>query len=200
MRNPVGFFSKLRGMLGRLDQSQVDGINFLVESMEDDPAMSLMQFKGYALATAWHETNRTMQPIREYGSDAYLDKYDTGELAAALGNTPEDDDDGILYCGRGYVQITGADNYRRFGKILNLPLLEQPDLALKPEVAYQILSIGMTAGIFTGKRLSQYFGMGIENPIGARRVVNRLDKAEKIAAYYAIFMLALRAGESLSDA
>lgn len=39
------------------------------------------------------------------------DAYDTGRLAERLGNTPEDDDDGQKWKGRGLIQITGHDNY-----------------------------------------------------------------------------------------
>ena len=75
--------------------------------------------------------------MRELGGDQYLSKYDTGNLAAKLGNTPQADGDGQSYRGRGLIQITGRNNYRRavsalFGdeRLLLLPeLLEQPQWA-----------------------------------------------------------------------
>lgn len=76
--------------------------------------------------------------LRELGSDAYLDKYDTGELAKRLGNTPADDNDGQLYRGRGIIQITGRDNYAKAGAALGLPLLLHPQIAELPEHAAAI--------------------------------------------------------------
>src|SRR3990167_472929 len=55
------------------------------------------------LAQIGHESGH-LSYLRELGGHAYLDKYDTGPLAERLGNTPEDDDDGQLYRGRGLVQ------------------------------------------------------------------------------------------------
>lgn len=37
--------------------------------------------------------------VRELGDDKYLSKYDTGNLAKRLGNTPEADGDGQKYKG-----------------------------------------------------------------------------------------------------
>jgi putative chitinase len=40
--------------------------------------------------------------------------------------------DGWTYRGRGMLQLTGRNNYQRFGTLLCLPLLAQPDLAADP--------------------------------------------------------------------
>ncbi len=71
--------------------------------------------------------------LKELGSHAYLDKYDTGKLAKALGNTPEDDDDGQKYRGRGYIQITGLSNYKELSKDTGIDFVNNPEL-LEQEV------------------------------------------------------------------
>jgi putative chitinase len=75
--------------------------------------------------------------VRELGSDAYLDKYDTGVLAQRLGNTSADDNDGQKYRGHGLIQITGLANHRRCGKALGLDLVNRPELLEVPEYAVQ---------------------------------------------------------------
>jgi putative chitinase len=88
------------------------------------------------LAQVMHESAE-FRYVRELGSHAYLDKYDTGPLAKKLGNSPEDDDDGQMYRGRGLVQITGLANYTRCGKALGLDLIKKPELLEQPEYAVQ---------------------------------------------------------------
>ena len=68
---------------------------------------------------------------KELGSNSYLDKYDTGPLAKRLGNTPEDDDDGQKYCGRGFIQITGRANYMVLSKDTRIDFLNHPELLEK---------------------------------------------------------------------
>jgi putative chitinase len=58
--------------------------------------------------------------------------------ANRIGNGSEKSGDGWRYRGRGYIQITGRDNYRRAGQALGLPLEKNPDLASRPEIAAQI--------------------------------------------------------------
>lgn len=88
-------------------------------------------------ATIALETAYRFAPIREFGSDKYLAKYDTGALAKRLGNTPEADGDGIRYCGRGFFQHTGRDQYAQLSRALGVDLLAQPDLLLGPGLAAQ---------------------------------------------------------------
>ena len=191
--NLATFFDAVRDRPfgGKLKQEQVDGCGTLIAAFEkaDWP----VAYAAYGLATAFHETAATMQPIKERGSNAYLSKYDTGKLAKALGNTPERDGDGILYAGRGYVQLTGLANYRKAGKALNKPLVENPDLALRPDIAADIMVRGMQEGWFTGKANKHYLDKTPPDYFGARRIINGTDEAAKIAAYAKSFEAGLRA-------
>ncbi|MBK1719233.1 glycoside hydrolase family 19 protein [Thiocystis violacea] len=187
------FFSGVRRRFGRLDMDQIEGLEALLTGFTSEPDWPLAH-AAYALATTWHETDRRMQPITEYGGRRYFDKYDTGRLAKALGNTPAADGDGYLYRGRGYVQVTGKANYRRFGDRLGLDLLGHPDLALRPDVAWQILSLGMRQGLFTGRCLADYLTDRSTDYLGARRIINGQDRAREIAAYARLFEAALVEG------
>jgi putative chitinase len=173
------FFDAIRHQFGgKMTQAQVEGCETLIRATDGLP----LAWRAYLLATAFHETARTMQPITEYGGRQYFNKYDTGSLAKALGNTPAADGDGFKYRGRGYVQITGRANYGKAARILGIPFMDDPDLALVPEHAAKILVRGCTEGWFTGKKLGDY-----SNYRDMRRVVNGTDKADEIARYARAF-------------
>jgi len=52
-----------------------------------------------------------------------------------MGNPPGE---GYTYRGRGYIQLTGHDNYEAMGKALGLDLVKHPELAAQPEIAARI--------------------------------------------------------------
>ncbi|RHZ96453.1 hypothetical protein D1114_07005 [Cereibacter sphaeroides] len=177
------FFAAVRSAFGSLSQSQVDGIETLLSATIGLP----IEERAYLLATAWHETARTMQPITERGSRDYFDKYEPGtRIGQVLGNTSVGD--GYRFRGRGYVQITGRANYAKASRALGRELVQAPELALQPSIAAQILVQGCRDGWFTGKRLRDYLP---GDYVGARRVVNGTDRATVIAGYARKFEAAL---------
>jgi len=148
------------------------------------------------LATVKHECANTWQPIVERGPRSYFDKYDAGTpIGRRLGNT--EPCDGWRFRGRGYVQITGRANYARMTDVLKLApeadLTQDPDHALRPAIAYQIMSVGMRKGLFTGKRLGNYIGPGRCDYRNARRIINGVDQAARIAGYADTIEAILRA-------
>ena len=44
-----------------------------------------------------------------------------------MGNGPESSGEGSKFCGRGYIQLTGKDNYTAFGKSINEDMTTNPD-------------------------------------------------------------------------
>ena len=100
--------------------------------------------------------------------------------------------DGQKYAGRGHVMITGATNYKRIGSKIGVDLFNNPDLALVSDNSVKILVMGMKEGWFTGKKLSDYIMRTTKDYKNARRVINGVDKAQKIANEATIFEKALR--------
>ena len=182
----AAFYDHVRSALmgGRMPQTYVDGCNALAAAFHG----TVDEF-AYVLATAHHETAHTMQPIYERGPKSYFAKYDGRR---DLGNTVPGD--GFRYRGRGYVQITGRLNYERYG------IADRPDDALKPDIAAKIIVDGMRRGVFTGKSLANYFGVGKADPVGARRIINGTDKAKLIASHWHVFKTALEAEDAADPA
>ncbi len=182
---------------GSLGVTQVAGLDLLLDEAERRgvPRNDL----AYALATAFHETARTMQPIHERGAVSYFNKYEPGtSIGRMLGNTLKGD--GYKFRGRGFVQLTGRRNYALASKKLGIDLLADPDQALQPKVAAAIMYVGMKEGWFTGKGFASYIDDADESDkedlreyVNARRIINGTDRASTIGGYAIQFEQALTA-------
>jgi hypothetical protein len=112
------------------------------------------------LATVGTEV-ASFEPINEFGGPAYFTKMYEGRKD--LGNVHQGD--GARYHGRGYIQVTGRANYRTYGQKLGVPLEDQPDLALQPDVAAKVL-----AAYFADHGIARLAAAGDWQ--GVRRAVN----------------------------
>lgn len=80
------------------------------------------------LAQVAHESG-DYKYLTELGGRKYFDKY---EGRRDLGNTQPGD--GYKYRGRGYIQLTGRDNYTAFSKFSGIDVVNNPDLVSTPSV------------------------------------------------------------------
>jgi hypothetical protein len=207
------FYDSLRDarLLGQsISQAEFRGIETLLIACAN--AQWGVSWIAYALATAYHETGHTMQPVREAfwleerDRNAYLTRqYDIAgrrpNVAREYENTQPGD--GIKYAGRCYVQLTWKRNYRVMTERLrragwDIDLVADPDRALDPEVAAAIIVIGMSEGLFTGRGigddLPRAHPASLEQFIATRDTINGTDAQRQIAEYAIIFQTALQEG------
>ena len=146
--------------------------------------MNDLRWLAYMLATVYHECAAKMWPIREYG------KGEGKEYGIP-------DENGNVFYGRGFVQLTWKENYDRAGAILSLiddrdPVLH-PDIVLDSLIAARVLFRGMAEGWFTSAKLGNYFNEEDDNPIEARAIINSdvSKNGPMIADYHYLFLEAL---------
>ncbi len=167
-------FDNIRKEFGSLSQKQVDGFNAFFDEYEKR-ALTDIRFLAYMLATAYHETAKTMQPIEEYGK---------GKGKAYEGK----------YYGRGYVQLTWLENYKKATAKNNKGwnFILHPELALEVEPAIWICFEGMLSGWFTSKKLIDYFNGFKNDSVNARRIINGIDCANLIATLHDKFLNSIK--------
>jgi putative chitinase len=129
----------------------------------------------YLLATTGHETS-FRGPIEEYEA-GWRSRTGRGDYAAI------DPATGNRYFGRGYVQVTWAENYKKIDRILGTDTYHHPEQMLDPAVAAPAAAIGMRDGIFSGRSLADY-GYGDNfDWLGARSIINDGDLRSTIGGY-----------------
>jgi putative chitinase len=172
MINRKILFSGLRKAFGPFNQMQVDVVQAVVAEFERRK-LTDVRWLAYMLATGWGEAK--WEPVREIGRGK---GKEYGKLVR-----------GVSYYGRGLVQLTWLVNYEKMSKTLNLPLVEDPDLVMQVPVAVAIMFEGMTTGLsakdsFTKYQLHDFFNNTVDDPVGARRIINGKNKAQKFAGWH----------------
>ena len=131
----------LQQIMPRLPQAKrqlyLPFINRVMEIYEIDTPLRASAF----LAQIAHESAELKYMEEIWGPTAQQKKYEPpGEVATRLGNTQAGD--GFRYRGRGPIQVTGRANYKKYGDLLGVDLVGNPDLAATPQYAFS------TAGVF----------------------------------------------------
>ena len=108
-------------------------------------AMAAYGINSLARASAFiaqiaHESGEFQFMQELWGPTAAQKGYEPpSNLARRLGNTVKGD--GFRFKGRGPIQITGRSNYQKYGTLLGIDLISEPERAATPEVAFAIAGL-----------------------------------------------------------
>ena len=136
---------KLEGLRGHIPDAVIAQIPDTAAKFEINTPLRLAHF----LAQCGHESGgfRLTKENLNYsakGLNGTFKKYFPTEAAAKpyerqpvkiankvyggrMGNGPESSGEGSKFCGRGYIQLTGKDNYTAFGKSINEDMTSNPE-------------------------------------------------------------------------
>jgi putative chitinase len=183
--NKRKFFAAAKPIFGSYSQEQVDGLNHIIDEQARRKFFVWDQF-AYMLATTWLETAHKMQPIREMGGEDYLRKKKY-----------------YPWVGEGLVQVTWEDNAKKFGA-------KKPGDLLTWPIALEALFKGMLQGMFTKRKLDDYFhgpeNARVQDWKNARQIINPKDYKTyetigKVAeAFYAAIIRSLEDEGEIPDA
>lgn len=194
MINKEAFYHGYRQIFGPIKKDgTVKSLDAIIDVFNSNPIkIKPIEKMAYMLATVRHECGPNMLPITEnlnYSArrltQVWPSRFPTIDKAAKYANNQELLGDyvyggrlgngrfeGFKYRGRGFVQITGYVNYKKFGELLEVDLNSNPDLAKDVNIGAQILYKGMVDGLFTGRKLSGYINSGKIDYFTAREIVN----------------------------
>lgn len=194
----TSFYDSIRTSLfkGNMSVKQVEGIDAFLGEWQRQ-GLTDARWLAYMLATAYHETAKTMQPIEEFGRGKGRPYGKKLKMGGGPGKRIPYTTPDKLYYGRGHTQNTWFENYQALTKAAaktghNWDFLNHPELLLTMEPSVWATFHGMQTGLYTGKRLLHYFNDTMEDWVNARKVINGLDKAALIAGYGKAFLSALK--------
>ena len=149
--------------IGNIKANLPPVLDALVSAQLPDRAMVLM-----ALGTIRAETESFL-PISEgqsrFNTSPSGHPFDLYDNRQDLGNTGAPD--GANFRGRGFVQLTGRTNYRRYAGEISVDLVNNPELANDPQVAAKLLAR------FLGDREDRIReALAVNDLATARRLVN----------------------------
>jgi predicted chitinase len=175
MSPSLGSFSeqKLAEIMPNLNASKrTDYFPFLIRAMREFDITTPLRQAAFVAQLA-HESGqfRFMEEI--WGPTPAQRRY---EGRRDLGNIQPGD--GFRYKGRGPIQITGRANYKRYGDMLGIDLVNNPALAATPEVGFR------TAGLYWQRNNCNALADGQQFVAITRRINGGTNGLDDRVRYY----------------
>jgi len=167
-------YRKSFGVYGAVTQDTVDALNDILDRFETEKRLKFVSHYAYVLATSFHETGlggHHFKPVKEKRERTNSPRRANQDRYWVTG-----------FYGRGHVQTTWEDNYRKLGKALGVGemFVQNPDLLLTAKWSYESLVYGLSAGMYRKdasgpKKLGRYLkkdDASVEDYVRARDCVN----------------------------
>jgi putative chitinase len=143
----TSFKDKLTSMIPKFsrDKEEEEGVTLLSDNGDAEAVLQTAAknagLKGAELAQFMAQTRHEswdFGQMKEVGNKKRFAKYETPRKAKQLGNKIKGD--GERFKGRGFIQLTGRDNYTRASQQIfgDDRLVKNPDLASRPDIGAQI--------------------------------------------------------------
>lgn len=160
--------------------------------IKNDPLMEDIREGAYLLATSYEESGYSLQRWESdyqctgagipYGNQGPCEKalnyFKSTCINKDCSKTKKNyydlgtDKNGLPYFGRGLIQLTGKDNYEKWGKKLGIDLVNNANLALIPENSYKIAVSYLKTNTFKYLKDNTLKRSGYTGLKAARRSVN----------------------------
>jgi len=122
-----------------------------------------LNYRAERIPAVWPRRFATVEAARPYAHDP--EKLANAVYGGRMGNGPAASGDGWRFRGRGLIQITGRDAYGAVAGLIAVDLVNQPDLALRPEHALHVV-----CGVWAWKELN-----GLADQGDVIRVTRRIN-------------------------
>lgn len=96
------------------------------------------------------------------------------------------------------MHLTWKNNYQKFSRLLGFDFVSNPEAAGKFEYSVPIMIIGMSRGLFTGRKMADYLNRKGIDYLSARKIINGTDKQELLASHAEKFESILKKTSQLS--
>jgi putative chitinase len=116
---------------------------FLAQIAHESGELSIfaenLNYSAKGLMATWPKRFPDLATAQKYERNP--EKLANYVYANRVGNGNEASGDGWRFRGRGPIQITGRENYQKYGSRLNLDLINAPDRAAMPDVGFRIAGL-----------------------------------------------------------
>jgi putative chitinase len=127
-------------LFGRLGITGIRLQFFLAQLGHESAGLSLMEeglnYSAQGLVTTFGKYFPTLSAATPFARNPQ--KIANFVYANRMGNGPPTSGDGFRFRGRGYIQITGRENYAKIGAVAGVDLIANPDAAISADHALEI--------------------------------------------------------------
>jgi len=114
--------------------------HFMAQVLHESGGLTIqienMNYSAERMMVVWPKRFPTLKSAQPYAHNP--EKLANNVYASRMGNGDEKSGDGWRFIGRGLMQVTGREDYGKYGKLVGADLIKTPDLAFAADYTLRI--------------------------------------------------------------